>query len=756
MQGRYKKRLLLALLFIGMVCMQLSEPLLQTGTDIYAADARTQSIADGVYTIEGRLRKADEDRASMGNPALTGSGTAEKATLKLRKSGESLYLQLEFHPLTAIGFTGYLYSMSYFPDAADTESIPKEQTGQPVIVTQYYTGIYDTYNDKTAAEDTNIQGRYYPHYAVMPVTWNQEQMWVQVYVPVMEALGKGQGTQYAKLLLDWSTVKKTKESVESISITASADTGEATGGNTEPKTEPADEPDDNKQDNNTKKKRKLDKLKDGVYTIQGSMLKTDKKTKSMSDNAINHNVLLTVRDGSLKLTLTFRGMTVGSSEGYLSRLKYYSSAKTDENGIPNGKTKAAKVDSYQEYTDGERVSDAYGSDYPAKVTFPLIASAKEKGYVPLQVYVPIMEAISAGSGTQAVYLKLDLSTVVSGEKGQTDEKIKKEEDTEKPADSNENPPDENNPAQQTQETTDQGTENTSAEASQSSGKVYSCKIVPGYKHPVDGTIEDSGGASSYATGQGMVESAVAAAGMLEETADGAYYLTLRMKLMDYTSDHTFKVQKRGESGWQSCSAEVTASGSDANGKTSDMCIPVPSQDCIVRVAMYVQPMGRNVIFYCYPTEITEGQPSDMKATKVNASSAGGQASGTQQIRLSGSAAQADTEAAQETKESETKEQTDTEEIISGEGLSGAQGLSLSVTGKVADTEKTAGEAAEIQERNPGGGSAAEQMTVGKWILVMIVSLTVSGLLLMGAGAGLVYYFRRNWNRWGEAFDDDKE
>lgn len=39
--------------------------------------------------------------------------------------------------------------------------------------------------------------------------------------------------------------------------------------------------------------------------------------------------------------------------------------------------------------------------------------------------------------------------------------------------------------------------------------------VPGYKHPVDGTTEDSGGESSYATGQGMVESAVNTAGMLE-------------------------------------------------------------------------------------------------------------------------------------------------------------------------------------------------------------------------------------------------
>ena len=33
------------------------------------------------------------------------------------------------------------------------------------------------------------------------------------------------------------------------------------------------------------------------------------------------------------------------------------------------------------------------------------------GYVPLQVFVPIMDAISPGSGTQAVYLKLDLNSI---------------------------------------------------------------------------------------------------------------------------------------------------------------------------------------------------------------------------------------------------------------------------------------------------------------------------------------------------------
>ena len=49
------------------------------------------------------------------------------------------------------------------------------------------------------------------------------------------------------------------------------------------------------------------------------------------------------------------------------------------------------------------------------ITFPLILEASQDGddcnYIPMQVYVPVMEALSAGSGTQNVYLKLDYSTI---------------------------------------------------------------------------------------------------------------------------------------------------------------------------------------------------------------------------------------------------------------------------------------------------------------------------------------------------------
>ena len=69
------------------------------------------------------------------------------------------------------------------------------------------------------------------------------------------------------------------------------------------------------------------------------------------------------------------------------------------------------VDSYQKNADGTLVSDSYGTNYPDVVTFELIPEALNDGYVPLQVFVPIMDAISSGTGTQPVFLKLDWSSL---------------------------------------------------------------------------------------------------------------------------------------------------------------------------------------------------------------------------------------------------------------------------------------------------------------------------------------------------------
>lgn len=156
----------------------------------------------------------------------------------------------------------------------------------------------------------------------------------------------------------------------------------------------------------------ITKLADGVYSITGTMVKVDKTSASMSNEAINHTIKLTVKNGKYYITLNFNGLTVGQKLGYLSKLKYFTTGYTlDKYGNPQGTLADVIVDSYQKNSDGSLVSDTYGSNYPDEVTFELIPEALTDGYVPLQVFVPIMDAISAGTGTQPVFLKLDWSSL---------------------------------------------------------------------------------------------------------------------------------------------------------------------------------------------------------------------------------------------------------------------------------------------------------------------------------------------------------
>ena len=305
-----------------------------------------------------------------------------------------------------------------------------------------------------------------------------------------------------------------------------------------------------------------------------------------------------------------------------------------------------------------------------------------------------------------------------------------------------------------------------------SGTVYSCTINRCYAHPVTGVIEDSGGESSYATGQGMVEGCVYSNGILEVTDDGAYYLTIRMSLMDYTSGHSFQVQNVGDSGWSGTGVAVTANGSDSNGTTSDICIQVPSENCIVRVSMYVTPMGRNVTFYLYPSDYSEGNSVGMNPAFVTEEAASAQDSGSGEAVANsaldtGSAQEAGGSETADTQETDGTESTDeaaqdneeetqndaaatqaaasksSDESDTDKELNSAQGLNLSTA---EEDSTTSGEKKSDSE------SSVKINTV----FAIALAVTGSGLVLILVTALIIWYFRKNWRRWGGEDDDDDE
>ena len=157
-------------------------------------------------------------------------------------------------------------------------------------------------------------------------------------------------------------------------------------------------------------------LEDGTYAVTGRMVKVDQSTLSMADNAINHTIRLTVKDGVYSVTLDMKGMNISGKLGYLGGLQYFLTGYTkDQYGYPQGELEDAVVDSYQTDENGDRIRDEYGTDYPDLVTFKLIPEALDDGFVPLKVYVPVMESISEGLGDQSVYLALDWATLKAAE-----------------------------------------------------------------------------------------------------------------------------------------------------------------------------------------------------------------------------------------------------------------------------------------------------------------------------------------------------
>ena len=311
-----------------------------------------------------------------------------------------------------------------------------------------------------------------------------------------------------------------------------------------------------------------------------------------------------------------------------------------------------------------------------------------------------------------------------------------------------------------------------------SGNIYTCVIHPCYAHPVTGVIEDSGGEASYATGQGMVDGTVYTTGILELTDSGEYYLTIRMSLMDYTSNHSFWVQNVGDSNWSSPAIGVTGNGTDDNGTTADICMQVSSENCVVRGSMYVEPMGRDVIFYLYPSDYTAGNNTNMNATIVTeASGSGGtstysgsgststesgtsgsgstntqsESTGNGNASLSGSSLQSDSELL-------SSDSSDTEPV---DNSTEAPALSSSIDEAAQPTPSTDAELSDAQGLSLSTAAdtveEAEDMagSSGGSVFVMGTAVTVSGLILMGTAAVIVYFFRKNWRRWGGGYDDDE-
>lgn len=129
---------------------------------------------------------------------------------------------------------------------------------------------------------------------------------------------------------------------------------------------------------------------------------------------------------------------------------------------------------------------------------------------------------------------------------------------------------------------------------------YSQGIVnthPTYKHPVTGLVEDPG--NNPAIGQGMVEGVVHPQALLEES-NGTLYLSLRLYMADHLGNVRFYYDNN--TSYVELGYQITNESSDYK----DYRLMIPSTDLVLRITMYVEPMGREVVYFSTISGYQEG------------------------------------------------------------------------------------------------------------------------------------------------------
>lgn len=124
----------------------------------------------------------------------------------------------------------------------------------------------------------------------------------------------------------------------------------------------------------------------------------------------------------------------------------------------------------------------------------------------------------------------------------------------------------------------------------------SATTQPSYENPYNGVIEDSGGVRARALGESMVNSTVDKQAFFERDMEGRCFITLRLHQGKEIGDVKFQSSKDDKGAFSEAIAAQTMQ-KNAKANTIDVRAQVRSQDAALRVSMYVEPMGRYVIYF---------------------------------------------------------------------------------------------------------------------------------------------------------------
>ena len=174
-------------------------------------------------------------------------------------------------------------------------------------------------------------------------------------------------------------------------------------------------------------------LPDGIYDIKSVGEKKNVEALNFSQEGRESmaaagldtkKTKLVVKNGKYSVNVSFKPITFGGLTGYLGDLKYYDGDKTHANRSEIKDSNFKDTTIIENYSENEKDAfiDVYKKKFPGRTVYPKTLSYNvDKNKIDVnnkletftQVFVPVMENIFAGSGTQRMILKYDLSSLTT-------------------------------------------------------------------------------------------------------------------------------------------------------------------------------------------------------------------------------------------------------------------------------------------------------------------------------------------------------
>ena len=185
---------------------------------------------------------------------------------------------------------------------------------------------------------------------------------------------------------------------------------------------------DNQSDVETKTvPQDVKNLPDGTYNITSEALKFygNARADSMAAAGLDKdNTKLIVKNGQYSVNVNFKPIDLLGLKGYLGDLKYYDGDKTHKNryDIEDNEFKDTTIVNNYSEKENDTYTDLYKKQFPGRTVYPKTLSysvdknkidANNKLETFTQVFVPVMEFATPGTGTQRMILEYNLSSLAT-------------------------------------------------------------------------------------------------------------------------------------------------------------------------------------------------------------------------------------------------------------------------------------------------------------------------------------------------------